>query len=216
MFLKTYEITQTERVLSCDEKVILGNKRENLVTKLKFVFSDTFEGEKYVALLNPETEKWHLTPMNNDSILVGSNVTQYAGVWKILVIVTNENLTSDNNVDLVTENAVYISNILKCVVRDNFLGNEFDSTIADPNVKLWYTEAMKLKAQLDYYLETDYYRGKDGKSAYELAVENGFTGTEEEWLAKNDVSDGVPVTEFVENGETLPPQTQEDFEIVEF
>ena len=141
MFLKTYEITQTERVLSCNEKVILGNKRENVVTKLKFIFTDAFEGEKYVAMLNPETEKWHLTPMNNDSILVGSNITQYAGVWQILVIVTNENLTSDNNVDLVTENAVYISNILKCVVRDNFLDNEFDSTIADPNVKTWYTEA---------------------------------------------------------------------------
>ena len=24
--------------------------------------------------------------------------------------------------------------------------------------------------------------GKDGKSAYEIAVENGFVGTEEEWL----------------------------------
>ncbi len=25
-------------------------------------------------------------------------------------------------------------------------------------------------------------QGNDGKSAYEVAVENGFTGTEEEWL----------------------------------
>ena len=25
--------------------------------------------------------------------------------------------------------------------------------------------------------------GADGQSAYELAVENGFTGSEEEWLA---------------------------------
>lgn len=26
------------------------------------------------------------------------------------------------------------------------------------------------------------YKGEDGKSAYEIAVENGFEGTEEEWL----------------------------------
>ena len=26
-------------------------------------------------------------------------------------------------------------------------------------------------------------QGPEGKSAYEVAVENGFTGTEEEWLA---------------------------------
>lgn len=32
--------------------------------------------------------------------------------------------------------------------------------------------------------------GKDGKSAYEIAVENGFEGTEEEWLASLKGSDG--------------------------
>jgi len=33
--------------------------------------------------------------------------------------------------------------------------------------------------------------GADGKSAYELAVENGFEGTEQEWLASLKGSDGV-------------------------
>lgn len=28
----------------------------------------------------------------------------------------------------------------------------------------------------------DVYKGKDGESAYELAVENGFIGSESEWL----------------------------------
>lgn len=36
--------------------------------------------------------------------------------------------------------------------------------------------------------------GKDGKSAYEIAVKNGFEGTEEEWLAslKGDKGDTGP------------------------
>lgn len=33
--------------------------------------------------------------------------------------------------------------------------------------------------------------GADGKSAYEIAVEHGFTGTEEEWLASLEGADGV-------------------------
>lgn len=32
--------------------------------------------------------------------------------------------------------------------------------------------------------------GKDGKSAYELAVENGFDGTEKEWLESLKGKDG--------------------------
>ena len=33
--------------------------------------------------------------------------------------------------------------------------------------------------------------GADGKSAYEIAVENGFTGTEEEWIASLQGEDGI-------------------------
>lgn len=40
--------------------------------------------------------------------------------------------------------------------------------------------------------------GKDGKSAYEIAVSKGFEGTEEEWLASLDGTDGFSPT-IVEN-----------------
>lgn len=36
--------------------------------------------------------------------------------------------------------------------------------------------------------------GQDGKSAYEIAVENGFVGTEEEWLASLKGADGTSIT----------------------
>lgn len=41
--------------------------------------------------------------------------------------------------------------------------------------------------------------GKDGKSAYEIAVEHGFVGTEEEWL------ESFPVGPQGENGATFTP-----------
>lgn len=37
-------------------------------------------------------------------------------------------------------------------------------------------------------------QGADGKSAYEVAIENGFTGTEGEWLASLKGTDGVSPT----------------------
>ncbi len=42
--------------------------------------------------------------------------------------------------------------------------------------------------------------GSDGKSAYELAVEMGYTGTLEEWLASLGAKDGVSVTDsYIDN-----------------
>lgn len=41
--------------------------------------------------------------------------------------------------------------------------------------------------------------GKNGKSAYEIAVEHGFVGTEEEWL------ESFPVGPQGENGATFTP-----------
>lgn len=35
-------------------------------------------------------------------------------------------------------------------------------------------------------------KGEDGKSAYQLAVELGFVGTEEEWIASLKGKDGAP------------------------
>ena len=40
-------------------------------------------------------------------------------------------------------------------------------------------------------------KGEDGKSAYEVAVENGFTGTEAEWLDSLKTDGGPDDYEFV-------------------
>lgn len=54
--------------------------------------------------------------------------------------------------------------------------------------------------------------GEPGASAYQVAVDNGYTGTEEEWLASlkgapgNNGSDGAPG----ENGTTFTPHISED------
>lgn len=50
--------------------------------------------------------------------------------------------------------------------------------------------------------------GKDGKSAYEIAVENGFDGTEEEWLDSLKGADGTTPDLQIGTVETLEPGSE--------
>ena len=58
--------------------------------------------------------------------------------------------------------------------------------------------------------------GAEGASAYELAVANGFVGTEQEWLASLDGPPGPPpepqaiasaVSDYLTSNPILPPQS---------
>ena len=58
-------------------------------------------------------------------------------------------------------------------------------------------------------------QGEDGKSAYEIAVEHGYSGTEEEWLAslkgdKGDAGEGVPTGGTT--GQVLVKKSSEDYD----
>lgn len=63
----------------------------------------------------------------------------------------------------------------------------FSTTVLDPPTESDFSAATWVKfAGDDGYTpvkDTDYFDGAPGKSAYELAVDGGFEGTEEEWIA---------------------------------
>lgn len=52
--------------------------------------------------------------------------------------------------------------------------------------------------------------GKDGKSAYEIAVEHGFQGTEEEWLES---LKGVGVPSGGTSGQVLIKESGDDYDV---
>lgn len=60
---------------------------------------------------------------------------------------------------------------------------------------------------------TDYFDGADGKSAYQLAVDGGYSGTEEEWLNSLRGEDGYTPIKGVDyfDGEKGDPFRYEDF-----
>lgn len=195
MLYKTYEIKVDGKSLICDERIILGNKFDNIITKLHFNYDETLDkvdGNKYVALYNTDITDMNfiiLPMLKDDSILVGGNITKYPGKWQILLLVSE----AKNLKEVTSDNAIYVSDILKCIVKDNFL-IELDGgdDPIDPNIKEWYLEALKLKAQLDQY-------NKVIEKQYENAVKDGYSGTKEEWFTdhfETSSGSGSIMTEF--------------------
>lgn len=175
---KTFEIKQNEKILSCDERLIIGNKFDNIITKLHFTFDEavlSLGGNKYVALYNPErNNEFEILPMlPDDSILISSNITKDPGKWSLILLISYENISYQ---DITPNSAVYVSNELKCIVKNNFLYKiDGDEIPMDENIKAWYLEALKLKAQLDQY-------NKVIEEQYENAIKDGYSGTKEEWF----------------------------------
>lgn len=109
---------------------------------------------------------------------------------------------------------VFISDGIIGVVNKSYIESELVNNIdLDPNLQIIYDDLVKLKAQLENLIQglndtvkeqvkivfneekpnitkeiTESVQSQvhDGKSAYEIAVEHGFEGTEEEWLASLD------------------------------
>lgn len=192
---KTFEIEQDGKILSCDERLIIGNKFDNIITKLHFTFDEavlSLGGNKYIALYNPErNNEFEILPMlPDDSILISSNITKDPGKWSLILLVSYENLSHQ---DITPNNAVYVSNELKCIVKDNFLYKiDGDEIPMDENIKAWYLEALKLKCELDKY-------NKVIEEQYENAVKDGYSGTKEEWFTdhfETSSDSGNIMTEF--------------------
>lgn len=210
---KTFEIKQDGKMLSCDERLIIGNKFDNIITKLHFTFDEavlSLGGNKYVALYNPErNDEFEILPMlPDDSILISSNITKDPGKWSLILLISYENISHQ---DITPNSAVYVSNELKCVVKNNFLYKiDGDEIPMDENIKAWYLEALKLKGELDKF-------NKILENQYQIAVSNGFSGIKDDWL-KEHFEASNEIVDFSEIQEPEPEKSQDEnqFDMVEF
>ena len=71
------------------------------------------------------------------------------------------------------------------------------------NIKAQFSSGIKAEMKAGGGIKAEmktggYVKGLDGKSAYQIAVENGFEGTEEEWLASLKGEPGQADAEQVE------------------
>lgn len=110
-----------------------------------------------------------------------SRLTYYLkGVWIANVVLVKDEIKEDNlNPDTLT----FISDNITLIVKSNYINNEYLGELPLPeNIKIVYDDLLKMYDTIKNDYENGNFNGKDGLSAYEVAVENGFQGTEQEWL----------------------------------
>ena len=127
---KDYEIYQSGKKLSCNEKIII-NKYDNQTSRFHFHYDGSLDGNFYIALQNPTLERYFIEPIVDDYYEITSAMSVYPGRWNMILIVTDTSYhITDNEFDQ-TE-AIYISNTYsRIAVHDNFL-NEEDMDAIDP------------------------------------------------------------------------------------
>ncbi len=123
-------------------------------------------------------------PANSDNISYTINSVEYGSKHHFTVKAVTEdtgNLSTPSNEAILgwVSNAVSIETITKddTYVSSDGLTDKYIITLSDGNTSEFYVKNGK-----DGVNGQDGQNGTDGKDAYDVAVENGYTGTYEEWL----------------------------------
>lgn len=131
-----YHISQSGKVLTCTDESgkIIINKYDNKVSKIVFSLDGTVPGRLYFALLNPTTKEYSMTPILNNEVVIGTNVSIYPGKWSSILIGVQDDYEIQNN-DIDQSKLTYVSNEFKrIVVRDNFLDEYNIESCANPAI----------------------------------------------------------------------------------
>lgn len=183
-----HEITQTGNVLLCDKIVI--NKYENKITKLHFNYDNTIqESRKYIALLNPVTDKYRIHPVGlDDSVLLNTDMSMYPGVWRMLLIATSDDyIIIDDNID--NSKCTYVSNeCKKIIVRDNFLSEGSIEYEDNPAIQQLIDETVAMRDTLETYAlgaNEDYNKATVAAQEAQLA----YTSAKEQAEIANNAAD---------------------------
>ena len=145
----TYKISiQGKKLVPNESPIILGNKFDDNSTRLKFgVSEDIYDGYKYIALQYPDKEKIILVQLDRENnFWVGTSVTSHVGTWQFCLIISTTTIPEDGNV--LDSNVIYISDVIKAKVKDNFLDANFDVAENEPNLKIYYNTLNTLTDEL--------------------------------------------------------------------
>lgn len=186
-------------------RLIVGNQFENGIERIQFELPENMleKGYRYLILNKPSEDESYPIPLDENNIFyVDSRLTYYLkGVWIANVVLVKDEIKEDNlNPDTLT----FISDNITLIIKSNYINNKYLGELPLPeNLKIVYDDLLKMYDTIKRDYENGNFNGQDGKSAYEIAVQNGFEGTENEWLASLDY-------EHSEEFEQLAEQVKND------
>ena len=143
---------------SSPSTINIGNQWENRDEELVFSFPEEFKDfNKYVIayIKNKKTKEEirHIFPITNDTFVVSSGVTRYAGSWHLYTLCKESPLDLDSDtVDIRAKNGerISISDSINAIISPNDIGDDaFQNFPMDDNIKLIYDELFALKLEFE-------------------------------------------------------------------
>lgn len=156
--MQIYNVYQSGKRLYIDEKEnpdnkIVVNKYDNMQQTLRLISDGTLPPRLYWALRNPKLSNKYfiLKLVNNEDLIVGTDISAYAGLWDMLLIGTDEDYIIEG-ADIDQSRLTYVSDHFgRLFVRDNFLEELDFEEQCSPTFKIFYDEIM---FQLDEKADT--------------------------------------------------------------
>ena len=151
----------------------VSNQYENKTDSIEFDL-DVPNGNKYLFVeIDGKTVPYPLI----NPFPITSGLSWMAGGHRACVVVSNVEIKDTIN----KEDTLFISDEFMLVVAKNFINpNDVSQDALPEPLKIVYDDLMSLKKELENKLSNGDF---NGDSAYEVAVKNGYKGTEEEWIA---------------------------------
>ena len=154
--------------------ITVANQHENMTRTIDFDFIDCMQGHRYLIL----TIDGKSTPflILGDKLNITSVISQNNVKYLANIVISDKEITDRIDPD----NILFISDTFYIKIQGNDINvKEISEFPIPPELQLPYDELLDLIEEIDHKLSDGEF---NGKSAYEIAVENGFEGTEEEWL----------------------------------
>lgn len=157
----------------------VGNQHDANSNIIRFTNQDLFvPGFYYYVIIRSDyDEKVKHILIENNEFKIPSFMTRCPGKYLCQVAFTNKKIESGEQAN--KNNFIKISNKFYLKTVQSIFDEDDEVEGLDPNIKFLYDELLELKDSLIYKLENNLF---DGLSAYEIAVNNGFVGDEDQWL----------------------------------
>ena len=147
--MNIYNVYQSGKRLYIDEKEnpdnkIVVNKYESEQTTLRLISDGTLPPRLYWALRNPKlSQKYFILKLvNNEDLIVGTDISATHGLWDMLLIGTDEDYVIEGT-DIDQSRLTYVSDHFgRLFVRDNFLEELDFEEQCSPTFRIFYDEIM--------------------------------------------------------------------------
>ena len=147
--MQIYNVYQSGKRLYIDEKEIpdnkiVVNKYDNMQQTLRLISDGTLPPRLYWALRNPKLSNKYfiLKLINNQDLIVGTDISATPGLWDMLLIGTDEDYIIEGT-DIDQSRLTYVSDHFgRLFVRDNFLEELDFEEQTSPTFKVFYDEIM--------------------------------------------------------------------------